>query len=142
MLIGEIVDLITSAKYSGEILGCGLVVKNPFFRDKAAIPNGLEKSSMLHALKESERLICDMSDWHNLGSIDDRYRLIRMQGVQIGAATIIRPVCIWDNIINRKYEIDGAAKPLPSVLPPLEEGPRGIKTKFIRLMPQHKVPKS
>jgi len=84
---------------------CGLIVKNPFFENKSAIPQGKLKYSPFQFLDAPEYLVCDMADWHDVGDVIDHYRLIRLEAIQISDTIVVHPVCTWDNIIKRQKTI-------------------------------------
>ena len=69
------------------------------------------------------------------------YECVKFGTCRVGAATVIQPVCTWDNIINRKHENVSDPQPLHSALDLMEDGPDGTKIMRIKLMPRRTIPK-
>lgn len=99
-VLGEVVSSFEAGRDEDAV--CGLLVKNPFFNRKSAIPQGQMKWSPFQFLDAPEYFVCDMSDWHDVGDVIDHYRLKRLEAMQMGGVVVVHPVCTWDNILKKQ----------------------------------------
>jgi hypothetical protein len=98
----EPVHQIHSIEDGEEQIVCGLVVKNPFRGRKKLIPKDRLGSSEVQRLTSPAFLICELSDWHDVGDKISRYHLTRLHTMVIGENVVFNPAGTWESILNRE----------------------------------------
>jgi hypothetical protein len=84
----------------------GVIARNPFFR-KASLPKELRDPEIppLSQLRETELLLCNLSDWHDDGDEIDYYKLHGIEVTEGGAGPIVRPFGTWNGLLKRRKEL-------------------------------------
>lgn len=86
--------------YKKEQTVCGLVVKNPF-KDSSLIPKSDLPYSALNALGTQDKLMCELSDWHDLGDVIDYYFISSVEAIHVDQTTVFRCTGTWHSILKR-----------------------------------------
>jgi len=90
--VGVIVD-----RSFGEY-ACGLIVKNPFFKEgtrSSFEAKSLTPSSPIRLLSNTELLFCRLKDWHPSARLMDRYELQYIEGCWIENLPVLYLACSW-----------------------------------------------
>jgi hypothetical protein len=96
-VIGEIIR----PEYKGDSVVTGIIAYNPFFHTK--LPKELvgDEYSALTQLNNIELLVCDLSDWYDVGDVVDQYVLLGFETSWVNNVLVIRPFGTWENIVKR-----------------------------------------
>lgn len=103
----------------------GLVVKNPFYKNRKKLPVSEKQRSILLMLDATELLVCFMSDWHNVGDVMDRYELWRIEGTWTANVHAFRPICTWNECVHKVPDEKSLRANLQSFLSDLADAESG-----------------
>ena len=99
----------------------GLVVKNPFYKNRKKLPASTNQHSVLSMLDATEFLVCFMSDWHNVGDVMDRYELRCIEGTSTANVHAFRPICTWNECVREAPDKKSSLANLQSFLSDLDD---------------------
>lgn len=96
----KVVGEIVRAEYRGGSVVTGIIAHNPFFHTK--LPKELvgDEYSALTQLDKIEFLVCDLSDWYDVGDVVDQYVLLGFETSWVNDVPVIRPFGTWKNMIR------------------------------------------
>lgn len=99
---GEIVRVHGDVRGAQQGEVTGIVAVNPFFHT-ATLPKELrdDEYSAFPLINSVELLVCDLSDWHDVGDVIDEYVLLGLEAGWANDTPIIRPFATWKNVLKR-----------------------------------------